>query len=79
MFKKFLKLLFPAFMEPPESLKPERSRDDRGRLVGDDIKTPSVNEAWVGGKAPAKKAAPKKRAAKKAAPKKRGRPPKAKK
>ena len=49
--------------------KPERARDDKGRLVADNTKTPAVNEAWVGGKAPAKKAAPKKR----------GRPPKAKK
>ena len=70
MFKKFLKLFFPTFVAPPE-----RARDQFGRLRGDNIETPTFNEAWVGGKAPAKKAPSKK----KAAPKKRGRPPKAKK
>jgi len=35
-----------------------------GRLKADDKKTPTINEAWKGGEAPAKK---------------RGRPPKAKK
>lgn len=98
MFKKFLKLFFPTFVEPakkeepkldPRSFtmhydekgklaagpKPERARDEKGRLVADNAKTPTINEAWVGGKAPAKKAPSKK----KAAPKKRGRPAKAKK
>ena len=60
--------------KPAAGSKPERARDEKGRLVADNAKTPTINEAWVGGKAPAKKA-PKK----KAAPKKRGRPPKAKK
>lgn len=31
-----------------------RARDEEGRFVGDDPSTPSVNEAWVGGKSPAK-------------------------
>jgi|TARA_R100000455_G_scaffold29608_1_gene19871 hypothetical protein len=70
MIKSLLKLFFPSLVK-----EPERARDINGRLVGDDKKTPTFNEAWVGGKAPAKKKA----AAKKAAPKKRGRPPKAKK
>ena len=70
MIKSLLKLFFPSLVK-----KPERARDINGRLVGDDKSTPTINEAWVGGKAPAKKKA----AAKKAAPKKRGRPPKAKK
>ena len=70
MIKSILKLFFPSLVK-----EPERARDINGRLVGDDKKTPTFNEAWVGGKAPAKKKA----AAKKAAPKKRGRPPKAKK
>jgi len=38
-----------------------RARDDNGRLVGDDKATPEVNEAWVGGKAPKKKAVRKKK------------------
>jgi hypothetical protein len=59
MWTKFLRLFFPTFVE-----EPERARDDKGRLVADDKKTPTINEAWEGGKAPAKK---------------RGRPPKAKK
>lgn len=70
MIKSLLKLFFPSLVK-----EPERARDINGRLVGDDKKTPTFNEAWVGGKAPAKKKA----TAKKAAPKKRGRPPKAKK
>ena len=65
MIKSLLKLFFPSLVK-----EPERARDINGRLVGDDKSTPTVNEAWVGGKAPAKKKA----AAKKAAPKKRGRP-----
>ena len=65
MIKSLLKLFFPSLAK-----EPERARDINGRLVGDDKKTPTINEAWVGGKAPAKKKA----AAKKAAPKKRGRP-----
>ena len=60
MIKSILKLFFPSLVK-----EPERARDINGRLVGDDKSTPTINEAWVGGKAPAKK---------KAAPKKRGRP-----
>jgi hypothetical protein len=59
MIKSLLKLFFPSLVKEPEP-----------RLIGDDKSTPTFNEAWVGGKAPAKKKA----AAKKAAPKKRGRP-----
>lgn len=43
--------------------KPKRARNTKGKLVKDDPATPDVNEAWEGGKAPAK--APKKRASKK--------------
>ena len=43
--------------------EPERARDSKGRLIADDKKTPTINEAWKGGKAPKKK---------------RGRPPKKK-
>lgn len=41
--------------------EPVRARDDNGRLVADDKATPEVNEAWVGGKAPKKKAVRKKK------------------
>ena len=72
MLNKFLRLFFPMFF-----CEPKRARDDKGRLRADDKSTPTVNEAWVGGKAPVKKK--RGRPAKIAAPKKRGRPPKAKK
>jgi len=49
----------------------ERARDDDGHFVGDDPDTPEVNEAYVGGKAPKKKAKKKPAAKKKAAPKKK--------
>ena len=32
-----------------------RKRTIKGKFVADDTSTPDVNEAWVGGKAPAKK------------------------
>ena len=72
MLDKFLRLFFPMFFS-----EPERARDDKGRLRGDNKSTPTVNEAWVGGKAPVKKK--RGRPAKIVAPKKRGRPAKAKK
>jgi len=72
MLNKFLRLFFPMFF-----CEHERARDNKGRLRADDKSTPTVNEAWVGGKAPVKKK--RGRPAKIAAPKKRGRPPKAKK
>ena len=36
-------------------IDPVRARNDDGTLKGDDPSTPDVNEAWEGGKAPAKK------------------------
>ena len=62
MIQNFLKFFFPTLTSDRE---PERARDERGRLVGDDMSTPTINEAWVGGQAPVKT---------KSAPKKRGRP-----
>ena len=56
MIQSILKFFFPTFFGDPV-----RARDDKGRLVGDDKSTPHFNEAWVGGQAPAKKVAPKKR------------------
>ena len=44
----------------------KRARNDKGQLIGDDPDTPDINEAWEGGKAPAKKKAePKKKSTKK--------------
>ena len=47
--------------------KPQRAKNARGKFIADDPTTPE-NEAWVGGKAPAKKvkkaAAPKKKSKK---------------
>mgnify|MGYP003115347370 CR=1 FL=1 len=56
------------------SSKPKRARTKSGRYVKDNPKTPQ-NEAWVGGKAPKKKATrktPTKKAVKKRTPKKSG-------
>ena len=36
--------------------EPKRARTKKGRFIADDKSTPDVNEAWVGGKAPKKKA-----------------------
>jgi len=36
--------------------KPKRARTKKGTYKADDKSTPNVNEAWVGGKAPKKKA-----------------------
>ena len=40
-------------------VKAERTKDAKGKFVADDPTTPDVNEAWKGGKAPAKKSKPK--------------------
>ena len=45
--------------------KKTRARNKKGQLIGDDPDTPDVNEAWEGGKTPAKKAAKKKTTKKK--------------
>ena len=51
MLKAFMKTFFPSLVQG----EPEWARDEKGRLVGDDKKTPDFNEAWVDGKAPPKK------------------------
>lgn len=43
---------------------PERARDNDGGFKADDPSTPEVNEAWEGGVAPKKKAAPRRKAKK---------------
>lgn len=40
------------------SSKPQRAKNTKGQFVADDPSTPDVNEAWKGGKAPAKKSKP---------------------
>ena len=44
-------ILTPPAVQP----KPERAKDTKGKFVADNPATPNVNEAWKGGKAPAKK------------------------
>lgn len=51
----------PVVEEAPA--KPKRARTPKGKLKADDKSTPDVNEAWEGGKAPAKK--PRKKTTKK--------------
>tara|TARA_R110002094_G_scaffold18743_3_gene30269 strand:- start:2739 stop:3089 length:351 start_codon:yes stop_codon:yes gene_type:complete len=43
---------------------PKRARTKKGTYQADDKSTPDVNEAWTGGKAPVKKAKPKKKTVK---------------
>lgn len=40
---------------PVAPKKPKRAKTTKGRFKADDKATPDVNEAWEGGKAPAKK------------------------
>lgn len=47
--------------EPVVKVTPKRAKNAKGKLVADDKSTPDVNEAWVGGKAPAKKTAKRKK------------------
>ena len=57
-----------AQMKTQESIANQeikRARDDKGHYVADDPNTPDVNEAYVGGKAPAKKSTKKKTTKKK--------------
>jgi len=35
-------------------VEPERARDEDGKFIADDPSTPDINEAWKGGKKPAK-------------------------
>ena len=48
-----------------EEGEPVRARNEKGHYVADDPNTPDVNEAYVGGKAPAKKSTKKKTTKKK--------------
>ena len=48
----------------------KRARNDKGQLIGDDLTTPDVNEAWEGGEAPVKKTTAKKKTTKKKTTKK---------
>lgn len=56
--------------EEAKVVDPKRARDAKGRMKADDPDTPDVNEAYVGGKAPKKKAKKKAPAKKKATKKK---------
>lgn len=54
---------------PVAESKPRRAKNTKGQFVGDNPNTPQ-NEAWVDGKAPAKKTKPKTSKPKTAKPKK---------
>ena len=55
----------------PHSIKnkrpsePIRARNEKGHYIADDLSTPDINEAYVGGEAPAKKKPAAKKTAKK--------------
>ena len=53
-----------------DEMNGERARNDKGQLIGDDLTTPDVNEAWEGGEAPVKKTTAKKKTTKKKTTKK---------
>ena len=58
-------------VEPTETKATgKRARNEKGHYIADDPETPDVNEAYVGGKAPAKKTTKKKSTAKKSTKKK---------
>jgi len=44
-----------------DEMNGERAKNDKGHFIADDPSTPDVNEAYVGGKKPAKKKAPAKK------------------
>ena len=54
-------IVAPVKEEAPKPSEPVRARNEDGTLKADDNSTPNVNEAWVGGKAPKKKSAAKKK------------------
>lgn len=42
-------------IDPKEPSKPKRAKTKSGQFKADDLSTPDVNEAWVGGESPKKK------------------------
>ena len=54
-------IVAPVKEEAPKPVEPVRARNEDGTLKADDKSTPNINEAWVGGKAPKKKSAAKKK------------------
>lgn len=59
----------PHSIKEKKPSEPIRARNEDGTLKGDDPSTPNVNEAWEGGKAPAKKKPAAKKTVKKTAKK----------
>jgi len=55
----------PNSIKDKKPSEPIRAREEDGTFKGDDLSTPDVNEAWEGGKAPAKKKPAVKKPAKK--------------
>ena len=46
-----------AVVKVASQASPKRARNAKGQVLPDDPSTPDINEAWEGGKAPAKKKA----------------------
>ena len=44
-----------SIQEHLEEVKPKRARNKKGQLIGDDPKTPDINEAYEGGDTPKNK------------------------
>jgi hypothetical protein len=53
--KKVEKVVKPKVIKKTPVVKPKRAKTKKGKFIADDKSTLDVNEAWVGGKAPAKK------------------------
>lgn len=65
---KWLEKIVGTYEKPlvlTNEVKPKRARGKKGRYKADDKSTKDINEAWVGGKAPKKKRAVKKKPSKK--------------
>ena len=58
--KKVEKVIEPKIIKKTPVVKAKRARTKKGKFVADDKTTANINEAWVGGKAPAKKSKKKK-------------------
>ena len=68
-FKDLLASFFVLKFDPEDEPKPKRARKKSGQYKADDPSTPDINEAYVDGKAPAKKKPAAKKTAKKTAKK----------
>ena len=58
--KEVEKVIEPKIIKKTPVVKAKRARTKKGKFVADNKNTANINEAWVGGKAPAKKSKKKK-------------------